>query len=122
MLKAGLRNLNLAQLDGAIELLLPSYSTLFLLTSVSILFWVGLWIGWPDIPFPWGWPLALYVAVVAYPALGLVLSGAPLQLYLYLLYAPLYALWRTGLRVLVRLRRGPTTWVRTPRKSVSGQE
>ena len=117
VLKAGVRNLNLAQLDGAVELLLPSFSTLFVLTTVCILSWVGLRIAWPDTPFHRGWLSVLYAAVIAYPVLGLVLSGAPARLYLYLFYAPLYALWRTGLRLLVRLRRGPTTWVRTPRKS-----
>lgn len=121
MLRAGLRKLNLAQLDGAVELVLPSYSTLLMLASAGTLLWGALWILWPDIPFPWGWLLALYLAFVVYPLLGLVLDGAPLRLYLYLAYAPFYVLWRTGVRLLVRLRRGPTAWVRTTRKTTNGQ-
>lgn len=69
----------------------------------------------------WRLLAATWTAFLAYPLLALLLEGAPGKLYLYLAFAPLYALWRTGLRLWVRLRPGSTAWVRTPRAAETAQ-
>jgi len=116
LLRDGLRNRSLAQLDGAIEQAMPSYSTLLTLWGVVALIGGNLDLLVKGFTMPWGWALGLGVAFALYPVLGLLLAGAPRSIYRYLALAPLYVLWRTAVRLWVRLQRGPKEWVRTPRK------
>ena len=111
LLWQGLRQRDLALLDGALQACLPSYSSLTLLAlaafGVQLLLrvspgWLGLW--------------ALVVAALAlYPLLGLALERAPLRAYLVILSGPLFILWRTWLALRTRLGRAGLEWVRTPR-------
>ncbi|HEC34292.1 MAG TPA: glycosyltransferase [Chloroflexi bacterium] len=117
LLRAGLRNRNLAQLDGAIEQAMPSYSTLLTLWGLVALVGGGLDLLIGGFAMPWGWVLVLGAGFVLYPLLGLLLSRAPAAIYRHLALAPLYVLWRTGVRLWVRLRRGTGAWVRTPRRA-----
>ncbi|HID63516.1 MAG TPA: glycosyltransferase [Anaerolineae bacterium] len=118
LLRAGLRGRSLAQLDGAIEQALPSYSTLLTLWGIVALAGGGLDLLVRGFAMPWGWVLELGAAFALYPLLGLFLTGAPRSIYRHLALAPLYILWRTGVRLWVHLRRGPGIWVRTPRKAL----
>lgn len=119
LLRSGLRRRSLAQLDGAIEQVMPSYSTLLTLWGVVALIGGGLDLLVGGLAMPWGWTLGLGAAFALYPVLGLLLAGAPRPLYLYLAFAPFYVLWRTAIRLWVRLQRGPRGWVRTPRKATN---
>ncbi|HIE38288.1 MAG TPA: glycosyltransferase [Anaerolineales bacterium] len=117
LLRAGLRNRSLAQLDGAVEQAMPSYSTLLTLWGGVALIEGGLDLTVGGFAAAWGWVLGLGAAFALYPLLGLLLSGAPRAVYRHLALAPLYVVWRTGVRLWVRLRRGSGVWVRTPRKA-----
>ena len=113
LLRSGLRHADLAQIDGAIEREMPSYSSLLVLHALLTVLWVVI----PGVAgrLPYPWPVSLWVGFVAYPLLALVLERAPWKLYFFLAYAPVYALWRTGLRLLVRFQPKQTKWYRTPR-------
>ena len=113
LLRSGLRHLDWLQLDGAIELMMPSYSTLLMMALLT----TGLWVVLPEVArgLSWPWLVVTWAGFLAYPPLGLLLERAPARLYLYLAFAPFYTLWRTWLRLWVRFRRGSITWVRTPR-------
>lgn len=117
LLQAGLRRCSLAQLDGAIEQVMPSYSTLLTLWGVVALVGGGLDLLAGSLAIPWGWVLGLGVSFALYPILALLLAGAPSSLYLCLAFAPFYVLWRTVVGLGVRLQRGSRGWVRTPRKA-----
>jgi cellulose synthase/poly-beta-1,6-N-acetylglucosamine synthase-like glycosyltransferase len=112
LLGSGLRHLNWLPVDAALDLVLPSFSTLAvglavlsLLALVSPTAWIGLWL------------LVLWLGLLLYPVLALVLTQAPVKLYLYLGLAPFYAVWRTWLRLVINFQRGPSTWVRTARST-----
>jgi len=115
LLQAGLRNRSLAQLDGAVEQAMPSYSTLLTLWGLVALVGGSLDLLVGGFAMPWRWVLGLGGGFALYPILGLLLAGAPRSLYRYLALSPLYVLWRTSVRVWVRLRGGEGGWVRTPR-------
>jgi cellulose synthase/poly-beta-1,6-N-acetylglucosamine synthase-like glycosyltransferase len=115
LLRSGLRHKDLAQIDGAIERTMPSFSTLLVLTALLTALWAVL----PGVAdrLPWLWLVSLWVGFVAYPLLALAMERAPFKLYLYLAFAPIYALWRTGLRLLVRFQPRQVKWFRTPRSN-----
>jgi cellulose synthase/poly-beta-1,6-N-acetylglucosamine synthase-like glycosyltransferase len=119
LLHSGLRNLDWPQLEGALELAMPSYSTLLMVALLT----TGLWSILPDAArgLPWLWLVVAWAGFLAYPPLGLLLEQAPAKLYLYLAFAPFYTLWRTGLRLWVRFRHSSTAWVRTPRSTETVQ-
>jgi len=121
LLRAGLRDRDLAQLDGFLEQVMPSYSTLLTLWGGVMLVGGGLDLLLAGFGMPWGWVLGLGTAFALYPLLGLLLAGAPRPVYRHLALAPLYALWRTAVRLWVRIGRGPAGWVRTPRKTMDEQ-
>jgi cellulose synthase/poly-beta-1,6-N-acetylglucosamine synthase-like glycosyltransferase len=117
LLRAGIVNRDLAQLDGAVEQVMPSFSTLVMLWGTIVLTTAGAHCLLPGFRAPWGWLLGAGVGFALYPILGLVLARAPRATYFYLALAPFYALWRSGVRLWVVLRRGPKAWVRTPRSA-----
>ncbi len=116
LLAAGLRNRNPAQIDGAIEQWMPSFSTLVVIALASTGLW-GLLARFTRQAIPRKWLAAVWAGFAVYPPLGLLLERAPLKLYVYLAFAPFYVAWRTGLRVWVRVQRGSNVWVRTPRST-----
>lgn len=112
LLKAGLKSRNWSQLDGAVSLSIPSYSTLTLLALIlggASLIWRGSLPGW----LPGAW-LATLALCFIYPWFGLALERAPAWAYLAILSGPVFMLWRTWINLLARLRGGKIHWVRTP--------
>jgi len=112
LIRRGLLQHNLAQLEGGLELVMPAYSTLTALTALVALVetlhatsLLAVIIG------------AALLAWVAYPILGLWLDRAPLSMYkALLLYGPIYMAWRVWLAVLTRLLGRRIQWVRTQRR------
>jgi hypothetical protein len=105
-----------ALLDGALQVYLPSYSTLTL-AGVLCLFiqllvnlMAGPVIAWPLVG-AWG---GLVAFLLIYPLLGLALEKAPPQAYLAILSGPLFIVWRTSLALRARLTGRSVTWIRTP--------
>jgi len=115
LLSTGLRHLDWPQLDGALALMMPSYSSLLVLALLS----TALWFILPQFTHSssWPWWALTWVGLLIYPPLALLLERAPARLHLYLLSAPFYAFWRTCLRLWTRFGRSDTTWVRTPRST-----
>jgi len=116
LLKAALSNRNLSALDLAIELLLPSFSTLALLSIATLgLHLLLLWIGSPSL-LPLWVSIAIIGLWVAFPFLALMGEGAPTSAYRALVYAPAYLAWRIWIGLKVWLKRGRVEWVRTKRR------
>jgi 1,2-diacylglycerol 3-beta-glucosyltransferase len=105
--------------DALLQALFPAYSTLFLLAGAGVLAQAAvsrltaggsnrmteLWI-------------ALAIALLLYPILGLLLARAPGRAYAAVFLGPVFALWRTWLALSARFLHRPTMWVRTPRRGL----
>jgi 1,2-diacylglycerol 3-beta-glucosyltransferase len=118
LLAGAVRERSAALLDGAIELLMPSYSFLAALAVAHLALVAGLEVFAPGVEGLLGvWGAAgLVVAWAAYPVVGLAIDRAPGWAYRALLLGPAYLAWRLWIGVLVRLRGERIGWVRTPRR------
>jgi cellulose synthase/poly-beta-1,6-N-acetylglucosamine synthase-like glycosyltransferase len=116
LFKAALTARNAPALDLAIELLLPSFSTLALLSVVAL--GLDLLLRWGGLsPFVPLWASTAGVVLwVAFPFLALLAEGAPPSAYRALIYAPAYLVWRAWVGLMVWLKRGRVEWVRTKRR------
>ena len=123
LLIEGIKRRDPALLDGALQAYLPSYSTLTLITLAAFVIQLTLTVcdlqsascelraaAFGSVFLPW---LLLIGALFLYPLFGLILEGAPLKAYLFLLSGPVFILWRTWLALTARLRKQPVVWVRT---------
>jgi 1,2-diacylglycerol 3-beta-glucosyltransferase len=111
----GMKRRNLAMLDGALQAIFPSYSTL----SVLVLLVFAI-----QVPIAYliesGLPRALIGAWAAmvltlliYPLVGLALERAPARAYIAILLGPFFILWRTWLALTSRFGGKEVTWIRT---------
>lgn len=110
---------NAVALDLALELLLPPFSTLAVLTSVTVPIIAALAIVHR---LPWTlFFVAIGLAILAFifPVIGLATEHAPRSAFRALLVGPLFALWRVWIGVRVAIRRGNIPWVRTRRSEES---
>lgn len=113
LLKEGIKRRNWAALDLGVELLLPSFSWLALLT-VIVLLMMALY-PCPTLFSLWSM-VGMTLAWVLFPFLGLWLSGAPSKLYLALCLGPVYMIWRIWIGLWALVRGKKVTWVRTQRR------
>jgi cellulose synthase/poly-beta-1,6-N-acetylglucosamine synthase-like glycosyltransferase len=98
-------------LDGVLELIVPPMSLLVLLEFVALGFAVA-------IDSPLVWPLvASGVLIVGYVCAGLLLFRAPRRVWLALLAAPVFVVWKLALHAGLAVRGGPKTWDRTKRQA-----
>lgn len=110
LLRGFARDRDFARLDAAMEVLLPPLSLVAGLNVLCVVLAVLL-----------GWSVTLVLAVVLIMALVLhVVVGASLaqlswRIYLSLLAAPFYILWKCWVYVLALVSRGNKLWVRTQR-------
>jgi cellulose synthase/poly-beta-1,6-N-acetylglucosamine synthase-like glycosyltransferase len=110
-----LKRRNWAMLDGALQAIFPSYSTLSLLVlivlaiQVLINYFTGAIFPWPLIS---AWA-AMVVTLLIYPMVGLALEGAPIRAYIAILLGPYFILWRTWLALISRFGGKQVTWIRT---------
>lgn len=117
LLWSGLRRRRWLQLDVALDLAMPAYSTLVVL---SLLVACAFLFAPPPSGAPWPALHVVLVALLVYPLMGLVLERAPARVHLALLWGAPYVLWRSALRLWTRLRPATGIWVRTPRSSERG--
>jgi cellulose synthase/poly-beta-1,6-N-acetylglucosamine synthase-like glycosyltransferase len=115
LLIEGMKRRNLAMLDGALQAIFPSYSTLSLL--VLIMFAIQVLIDYfARSIFPWtllsAWA-AMVVTLLIYPMVGLALERAPIKAYIVILLGPYFILWRTWLALISRFGGKQVTWIRT---------
>jgi cellulose synthase/poly-beta-1,6-N-acetylglucosamine synthase-like glycosyltransferase len=111
----GIKELNVTKVDGAIQAYFPSYSTL---TVISVLSLAGhLLVNALYKPiFPQvlvtAWTVFVLILFV-YPLFGLLLERAPMRAYLAILSGPLFIIWRSWVAFRSRYGGQPVTWVRT---------
>jgi hypothetical protein len=113
LLSSAWRDRNLDALDAALELSLPPFSTLALLS-------VGLVLAQVILTSNHFSPLLivsglLLIGSFLFPILGLLAERAPWHTFRSLLFGPAYALWRVWLGLTVRMRNGNVPWIRTRR-------
>src|SRR5215207_1624341 len=111
----GLKQHNLAMLDGAFQARFPSYSTLSLLSLSLLMIQVSINYFIKHIfplPLVGSWT-AIVITLLIYPWVGLALERAPLRAYIAILVGPYFILWRTWLALTSRFGRKQVTWIRT---------
>jgi cellulose synthase/poly-beta-1,6-N-acetylglucosamine synthase-like glycosyltransferase len=115
LLLAGIRARNPALLDCAIQMYMPSYSTLTLLAMLGLVGHLSIQFMIASI-FPRyllsGW-VAVSVVLFLYPLWGLALEQAPFKAFLVILSGPFYVAWRTWLAIYIRYTDKPIIWRRT---------
>lgn len=121
LLIAARQTQNLAALDLALELLLPAFSTLAILSGATALA-AGLLAAAGITPWAmFATAVGLLFLTAAFPVIGLAAERAPASAYRGLLYGPAYALWRFGIGLQATIRRGNVPWVRTRRTEETRQ-
>ena len=111
LLLAGLKNRSLAQIDGALSSMVPSYTTLTLISLLAFL----LTLTWDSSQAQ---PFMILGAVILglwflYPFIGLALEKAPRWAYLFIFSGPFFMIWRTWLRLKILFSRQEIPWIRT---------
>lgn len=115
LLIEGVRKQDLSLLDGALQAIFPSYSTLTLLSLVGLAVQgAGAFFIEPGISQPMivAW-MAMLGVLLIYPMFGLALDRAPLRAYIAILLGPYFIVWRTWLAMTSRFGRKQVTWIRT---------
>lgn len=116
LLAAGLRSHSFALFDGALQAVIPSFSTLSLLSVVILFVQIFVNLAAGRFVFPQGALLAwgfLIFLLIFYPVWGLMLEKAPIRAYWMIFTGPIFILWRTLLALRTRLGWGPKIWVHT---------
>jgi cellulose synthase/poly-beta-1,6-N-acetylglucosamine synthase-like glycosyltransferase len=106
---------SLAMLDGALQAIFPSYSTLSLLSLILLMIQISInYFIKPVFPLPLieAWA-AMVLALLIYPLIGLALERAPFRAYIAIFLGPYFILWRTWLALVSRFGRKQITWIRT---------
>jgi 1,2-diacylglycerol 3-beta-glucosyltransferase len=115
LLRDGVKRRDTALLDGALQACLPSYSTLTMVSTISLL--IQVLVNWlVGSIFLWtvvGAWAAVVGAFFVYPLIGLALERAPFRAYLVIVSGPFFVLWRTWLALTARFGRKPVIWIRT---------
>jgi cellulose synthase/poly-beta-1,6-N-acetylglucosamine synthase-like glycosyltransferase len=124
LLREGLRRRDPALLDGALQAVLPSFSTVTVISVAAVLAHTLL-AQWADGAMPpallYGW-IAASAILFLYPLFGLALERAPASAYLVILTGPFFVAWRTALAILSRYSRRPAVWVRTAHSQLELRE
>lgn len=126
LFRHGLQRKDPRLLDAVISSLIPSYSTLTLVSVLMLLFSLAAGLALPHPGFgaslagtlvlPTLWA-ALAALFFVYPFYGLAVERAPVWAFQVTLSGPLFLLWRTWLGIRIRLTKGSTTWVKTTHRS-----
>lgn len=115
LLRKALVTRNPVVLDGAIQTLFPSYSTITLIAVFALLLHLVAK-QLIDIQIPWaliaGWGLVVGILGL-YPLFGLALERAQAKSYLAILMGPVFILWRAWLVTRIKFQGDPQVWVRT---------
>lgn len=110
LLRSGLRQRDLAQLDAAAEIIVPPLSVIVLLVALCAV--AAVLLGWtPTLWIVGGLIAALILHVVA----GGILARLSARAYLSLLVAPVYICWKCWVYFAALLGRSGGGWIRTGR-------
>jgi cellulose synthase/poly-beta-1,6-N-acetylglucosamine synthase-like glycosyltransferase len=108
------RRRNLALLDGALQSLLPSYSTLVLMSILGLALSIVAR-PTPLLVKPLAW-VGLLALLGALPVFVLIADRAPLRCFVCLLVGPVFIGWRSALALNARVWRRGVAWQRTRRR------
>jgi 1,2-diacylglycerol 3-beta-glucosyltransferase len=116
LLRLALSRRSFMLFDAAVEQLIPPFSVLIGASILCLLAALGL----AGLTGQWGsatvlLAIGLVLGQGIYTVAGLLLTGAPRQVYLSLLYAPAFVVWKIWLYVRVLLGMDRQGWVRTAR-------
>ena len=104
LLRCFLKTLDVSCLDAMMELILPPFSILFLLSWILfVLYLVLAFHGVDGIFYLW---TAVICSMLFYTLLGLVSAKADRKVYRSLLYAPLFVAWRGWILLTESMKRG----------------
>jgi cellulose synthase/poly-beta-1,6-N-acetylglucosamine synthase-like glycosyltransferase len=114
LIRKGLKNRDFSYFDSALELIIPPFSLFVILVlTCYFLFFVldfhGLNLNFYLMTF-------LLSGLIAYTLSGLVLARASLKIYLSLVYAPYFLLWRFWILLQEIWHGKHSTWIKTVRK------
>jgi cellulose synthase/poly-beta-1,6-N-acetylglucosamine synthase-like glycosyltransferase len=112
---AALRQKDGVLLDGFLQAVVPSYSTLTLFSAFLLFLHILIHVFIQpvfDLSLLLCWS-GLVGLLAVYPLLGLALERAPLRAYIAIMLGPLFILWRTWLTLSIRFRNKNIIWVRT---------
>ena len=115
MLIDAVRRRDHALFDGALQALLPSFSTLVLLAGLGLLI-EGVLLRSARPTMLTSFAVGLFLLVI-YPVVGLIIDRAPAHAYRALVAGPPFIIWRTVLALTSRHLGREITWRRTPRRS-----
>ncbi len=117
LIKTGLRSHRPYQVDAALTLVAPNYSTQ---ATLAILVFVTAWFlsQNPAWHFLFGWATLVLVSLGAYFLLGVAFTEAPLKTLRGIALIPVFLPWRMAIEVLGFLGYGRKRWVRTTRTSL----
>ncbi|PDW02738.1 glycosyltransferase family 2 protein [Candidatus Viridilinea mediisalina] len=110
LLGQALRRRSFLLFDAAIEQLIPPFSVL---VGLSLLF--GLTAIFMPSPIIVGLACFIILGQIIYVFSGLLLARAPRNIYLALLFAPIFIIWKLWLYLRLLLGLKPRAWVRTSR-------
>ena len=114
LMKKAYKNKSLIALDAAFDFLIPPTS--YLIAAILMCLAGGVALGLVG----WGWGVALWAVVIftgmfIYLGAGLLMVHAPRQVWLSLLFTPIYLIWKVSLLIGLTARRARPGWVRTAR-------
>jgi cellulose synthase/poly-beta-1,6-N-acetylglucosamine synthase-like glycosyltransferase len=101
---------SLLKVDAALGMIIPSYSTLTLISVFALILNIIFPGDWPILPILW---TCLIFSLIIYPLFGLTLERAPGWAYLAISFGPIFIGWRTLLNIRARLLPNGITWKRT---------
>jgi len=113
LLRQGIARRSLPMLEDALQILMPTYSTL---TVLAVFLTALSWLVSSTLPFwlPWAFT-AIAIALFIFPLLNLALERAPGKAFWVILTGPVYILWRSWLKLYATLREKDDIWAKTPR-------
>ena len=115
-----LQSRSAAKLDWAMDLFTPPMGILVGVPVLAMLVCIPLALLWggPLAFMAWAW-LAVLLGSAVYILGGLLISGADRRAYKYLLYTPIFLVWKLRIYAVMLLGKGPRGWVRTERTTLS---
>jgi cellulose synthase/poly-beta-1,6-N-acetylglucosamine synthase-like glycosyltransferase len=115
LLLEGLNQRSWSKIDGSLTTLLPSFSTLALISMIMLFLHLLLPFQIPaGLVYSWA---GLNILWLIYPIIGLALEKGPWWSYAAIFSGPIFMLWRTWLNIQVRITPNKVAWIRTPHRS-----
>ncbi len=114
-LKEALRRPSFLFFDVWVDLITPPFVTLMLWTLIGVVVSALLWaFGWMPILYGFLWA-GLFLMGIIHLITSMIAGHADKAMYRSLLYIPLYAMWKMGVKVRALTKSKELNWIRTAR-------